>query len=93
MHLKGATVATEVKITCPECKFSGTIEVEAVSPVAGDLTICGKCGEILAFNDDLTLEVTEARDPHGILSRAQHVIRIQIAFDLLIYRLNEGYNQ
>ena len=48
---------------CPVCgdandACSGTGE----APRGGDLTLCGKCGELMAFNDDLSAREATLED-------------------------------
>jgi hypothetical protein len=49
------------KDNCPFCNSildaATNIDVEQPVPLPGDVTLCGKCGELLQFGKDMALEL------------------------------------
>lgn len=72
---------------CPVCGYklddaTCLSDEESSKPKKGDFSLCGSCGEILVFNQDLTVSQANLNDlvdvPPGVMEgigRVQKVIR------------------
>lgn len=72
--------------TCPTCGYQVDAATHPVNdkavPKPGDLSLCMKCGELMTFNDDMTLRLSSIEDVMGLkpeennlLERTQKLIR------------------
>lgn len=82
-HLLGADGSVLPESVCPTCKYvmdAATDSKGIHRPSAGDFSVCAKCGEIMLFNEDLTLCEATLSDlmclPSDIEAQLLHVQRI-----------------